>query len=74
MLFALHMYDLVCNLSCTISDNVPGFLVMQCVSKRVFSDTLLRDIPMSISGQTFRGCCTRNDMYIFWMHSLFPKM
>ena len=47
VLFALHMYDLVCNLSCTISDNVPGFLVMQCVSKRVFSDTLLRDIPMS---------------------------
>ncbi|KAL1811165.1 hypothetical protein ACET3Z_021230 [Daucus carota] len=45
-----------------------------CVSKRVFADSRLHDIPMSISGHACRGWCTRNDISIFWMHNSFPKM
>ena len=70
----LYLFYLVYNLRCSLSDNVLGFVVMQCVSKRVFADSRLHDIPMSISGHACRGWCTRNDISIFWMHNSFPKM
>ena len=32
----LHSFYLVCSLRCSLSDNVPGFVVMQCMSKLFF--------------------------------------